>query len=95
MIGDESPWLVNLIVTISLLPILVGSVGEHAGTETLLTAIGLLFLFVTTYTLLSGQIVDPPRPKNIDGESVVGKTYENPLAVHQSKEQTESADEED
>jgi len=93
MIGEESPWLVNLIITISLLPILVGSVGEHAGTETLLAAIAVLFLCVTTYTLVSGQIVNPPRPKNVDAESVVGKTYENPLAVHQSGE--ESVDEED
>jgi hypothetical protein len=84
MIGDESPWLVNFIITISLLPILVGSLGEHFGTETLVTTLLLMFLFVTLYTAISGQIVDPPRPKSVDGDSIVGKTYENPLAVHQS-----------
>lgn len=95
MIGDESPWLVNLILTISLLPIVIGSLGEHVGTRILGTAILLLVSCVTIYTLVGGQIIEPPRSANIDGDSVVGGTYDNPLAVHQSGEKTESTDEEE
>lgn len=85
MLGDEPTWLVNLIVTISIVPILIGSLGEHVGTETLLTTVGLLFLFVGIYTVVGGQIVNPPRP--IDSDAV-GPTYENPLAVHETGEAT-------
>ncbi|MFB6228519.1 MAG: hypothetical protein ABEH88_08160 [Halobacteriales archaeon] len=95
MIGDESPWLMNLIITISLLPILIGTLGEHVGTETMLLSICLLFLVVTLYTLIEGQIVDPPRPKNIDGELIAGATHENPLAVHQSEGGKGASEEED
>lgn len=92
MIGDEPTWLVNLIITIAILPILIGSLGEHVGTETLLTTIILLFLVVGVYTLISGQLVNPPRPKTTDGEGVVGPTYENPLAVHQTGDPSEGED---
>jgi len=92
MIGDEPDWLVNLIITISVLPLIVGSVGEHAGTETLLIVIAGLFFLVGMYTLFSGQIVDPPRPE-VTNEGAVPQRS-NPFAVHSDRgSPSESSDE--
>jgi len=84
MIGDEPNWLVNLIITIAALPIIVGSLAEHAGTETLLGTLLLLFVTVTVYTLLSGQFIDPPRPETSREGPV--PTRSNPFAVHAETE---------
>lgn len=87
MIGDEPTWLVNLIITVALLPFLVGSLGEHVGTQTLLVAIGLLFLLVGMYTVAGGKLVDPPRPAPVSDDGPVRKTRTNPFAVHSERDE--------
>lgn len=84
MIGDEPNWLVNLIITIAALPIIVGSLVEHTGTETLVGTLLLLFVIVTAYTALSGKFIDPPRPETSREGSV--PTRSNPFAVHAEPE---------
>jgi len=84
MIGDEPNWLVNLIITIAALPIIVGSLVEQTGTETLLGILLLLFVTVTVYTALSGKFIDPPRPETSRDGSV--PTRSNPFAVHAETE---------
>lgn len=92
MIGDEPAWLVNLIITISLLPILVGSLAEHVGTETLLTTLLLLFGLVGLYSIFGGRLVNPPRPEHTGESSIVKQKRTNPFAVHDSN-RTETTDE--
>jgi len=97
MIGDEPGWLVNLIITVSVLPLIVGSVGEHAGTRTLLLVILALFLLVGLYTLFSGQIVKRPGPR-MSGDRPVPRRS-NPFAIHSedqlSAEPADDAEEEE
>ena len=97
MIGDEPPWLVNLIITISLLPILVGSLAEHVGTETLLSTLLLVFVLVGLYSVFGGQLVNPPRPERTGEGPVLKQKRSNPFAVHASetKETTEASREND
>jgi len=58
---NESDWVVNGIITISLVSILVPLVAPFVEKlDSLLLIIAIMYVI---YTILSGEAIDPPRPK--------------------------------
>jgi hypothetical protein len=58
---DESNWVVNGIITVAILVVLVPLVaGVVDRLDALLLVAGIVYV---VYTTLSGEAIDPPRPK--------------------------------
>lgn len=57
----ESKWVVNGIITLALIPLIVPLVGDMVEqTDALLL---LMLLMYVVYTAMSGEAIDPHRPK--------------------------------
>jgi len=57
----ESKWVVNGIITLALVPLLVPLVADMV--EQLDALVLMMLVMYVVYTAMSGEAIDPPRPK--------------------------------